>query len=337
MPKNKIYYWYPLLVIFLFTIFYISWFVSVLENLLSIFIYSLIFYLLYIIWKKIRNKKYLDFADFFPLFIYKFCLFIFLIVSFLFVFVYYNNYLNPASMPQYALSNWKKIIIFQSMSHIASPSFYENVKNNIKEFKEKSWVLFYEWVKVENQESLDKFNQALGFEFWHDLYDNMSKLYDWVAQNNDDFLWIVNNLDFNVDLSMDEVIKIYEEKNMIANSWAIYNGEVLDVNQIIDYEFELLNPREKKLLIEFNKALLNLVIRNDSNVRELLKSNLNSNLSSVILDERNKNLVENINSSEYNKIFIIYWALHFDWVYKLLKENDSEWEIIDTKLLYPLK
>lgn len=337
MNKNKSYTWYILFIIFLSLIFYISWFVSVLENILSIIIYSLIFYLVYIIWKKIRNKKHLDFVDFIPLFLYRFFLFVFFILSLLGIFVYYNNYINPAPMPQYAISNWKKIVIFQSMSHIANKNFYENVKNNIKEFKEKSWVLFYEWVKIENQESLDKFNQALGFEFWHDLYYYMSKLFDWVAQDNNEFLWIVNNLDFNVDLSMDEVMKIYEEKNMQSNSWVLNSWEILDVKQKIDYQFDALKPKEKKILVEINKSFFNLVIRNDSKVRELLKSSLNWDLSSVILDERNKNLVENINSSEYNKIFIIYWALHFDWVYKLLKENDSEWEIIDTKLLYPLK
>jgi hypothetical protein len=55
------------------------------------------------------------------------------------------------------------------------------------------------------------------------------------------------------------------------------------------------------------------------------------------LAERNKVLVDAIETSEYDKVFITYWLLHFKWVYELLKANDSNWEIIETKHLYPIK
>ena len=62
----------------------------------------------------------------------------------------------------------------------------------------------------------------------------------------------------------------------------------------------------------------------------------NKELFEVILDERNKILVNEIQKSEYDKIYITYWLLHFKWVLEELKKQDPKWEIIETKYLYPI-
>lgn len=328
--------WYSMLVILLCAIFYISWIIWFIKSIINIILYSIFFYFLYFLWKKFRNKKYLDFINFLPLFIYKFCLFIYSILLLIFVFVYYNNYLYPASMPQYAITNWNKIIIFQSMIHIANKNFYENVRKDLKEFKANSWVLFYEWVKVDNEESLKKFNQALWLDFSPDLYKNLSELY-WVSfQNNDDFLWIINDSDFNIDLDISRIIQIYEEK-IKSKSKQTKNLEFIDISSEINKYLTYLTQREKILMLEINKALLNFVIKNNSIILNNIDSIWNPELFNVILDERNKNLVNELIESNHSKIFVLYWAMHFDWIYKLLKENNNNWTIIDTKLLYPMK
>jgi hypothetical protein len=57
----------------------------------------------------------------------------------------------------------------------------------------------------------------------------------------------------------------------------------------------------------------------------------------VILEDRNKNLVNSIIKSDYNKIYITYWLLHFEWMYKLLQDNDKNWSIVNTRYFFPIK
>lgn len=239
-------------------------------------------------------------------------------------------------MPQFTISNWQKTVVFQAMSHIARPEFYKQVQEEITTFKTASWVLFYEWVKEWTKESNEKFDQALWVNFTPDLYKNMSRLYGVTFQDNSKLLWLVNNLDFNVDLTLDEVVKIYEEKVKNNSSKNENKQEVINASDEIVAKLSTINDRELKILVYINQAILNVIIKNDDKMKKLLENFWNPDLLDVILDERNKNLSDNIIKSEYNKIFITYWLLHFDWVLKLLQESDSNWRIISTKELYPI-
>ncbi len=59
-------------------------------------------------------------------------------------FVVYHTMLAPATLPTFVISNGEKTIIFQTMSHVASESFYDTVGTNIREAKEGGFFLFYE-------------------------------------------------------------------------------------------------------------------------------------------------------------------------------------------------
>lgn len=47
------------------------------------------------------------------------------------------------------------------MSHIASPSFYTQVRENITEAKKQGSILMYEGVKPGTKENMEAFNAAL--------------------------------------------------------------------------------------------------------------------------------------------------------------------------------
>ncbi len=322
---------------FLILIFYISWLIKLLETLISLTMYLIISFLIYSLWKKFRKKEVLYFNEFAKVFIYKVCLFIYLIVIIIWSFAYYNNSINPAKMPEYTISNWEKIIVFQAMSHIAKKDFYVQIRNNIREFKSNSGVYFYEWVKPWNKESSQKFDEALWVNFTPDLYKHMSTLYGVTFQDNNDFIGLVNNLDFNVDLTLDEIIKIYEKKVPLSSSEKSKSTEIINASELILNKLNELNNRELKVLIYINQAILNTIIKNDSKAKELIKSFWNQDLFNVILDDRNKNLADTIIKSEYNKIYITYWLLHFDWMYKLLQKNNPNWKIISTRYFFPIK
>nr|MDD3720028.1 hypothetical protein [Candidatus Gracilibacteria bacterium] len=317
-------------------IFYVNGIIGIIETTISLILYCILFFFIYSLWEKFRKREPLNFVEFGKKFIYKICLFIYTIAFIIWGFAFYNNSINPATMPQFTISNGQKTVVFQAMSHIARPDFYKQVEQEIRDFKTSSGVLFYEGVKEGTKESNDKFDQALGVNFTPDLYKNMSRLYGVTFQDNSKLLGLVNNLDFNVDLTLDEVVKIYEEKVKNNGTKNVNNQEVINASDEIIAQLSTLNDRELKILVYINQAILNLIIKNDKEMKKLLENFGNPDLLDVILDERNKNLADNIEKSEYNKIFITYGLLHFEGVLKLLQESDSKWKIISTKELYPI-
>jgi Flp pilus assembly CpaF family ATPase len=52
----------------------------------------------------------------------------------------------------------------------------------------------------------------MGVVFDKSLYANISKLYGLREQRNDEFLGIVNREDENVDISIDDIVALYERR-----------------------------------------------------------------------------------------------------------------------------
>ena len=244
-------------------------------------------------------------------------------------------------MPIHTVSNGEKTVIFQNMSHIGTEEFYDDVKDNIKEAKEDNFVLYFEWVKPGKPESVEKFNQAIGINFSKDLYPNLSKLYDVTFQDNDSLLGIVNDKDYNIDLSIDEIIELYEQKRQTSGTWAeatnIWVPETpIDMSAEIVKYLANLNERELKLLVFLNRWIINFIIKSDA-TQDFISGNFwNQDLFEVILEWRNKVLAHEIIEGNHDKIIVTYGLMHFDGVLKLLQENDPNWEIIKTEELYPI-
>jgi len=321
-----------------FCIYNISWIWWLIKFIWSLIIYTLIFYLFHYIKAKITKKYLMYFNNFIEYFLNRVAIFLLFITVLLWWLSYISNEVYPAPMPEYTITNWNKTVVFQAMSHIWTRNFYDTIIKNITDHKKEWWVYFFEWVKLWTEENNNKFNKALWINFDKDLYKNFSKLY-WVTnQDNSEFLWLVNNLDFNVDLNMDEIIKSYEEK-ISTNSWITKQKiEIpIDINKQIVNTLTSLNPKELKIIVYINQAILNFIIQNKATQNFLTDNFTNIDLFDVILDKRNENLANSIIKSKYNNIYITYWLLHFEWVLKLLKENDKNWKIIETKNLYPIK
>jgi len=286
---------------------------------------------------RIRKKIEVPFTDFIYYFLYRLSIFITLITLILWSFTYYNNEISPAPMPEITITNWEKTIIFQAMSHIWTQSFYDSIVENIKESKINWYVYFFEWVKPWTEENTEKFNKALWVKFDEELYKNFSKLY-WVSnQDNNDFLWLVNDLDFNVDLNLDEIIWYYKE-NINASEENIPEDIIpIDISKQITEVLLELNEKQLKILVYINKSILNFLIRSTW-IQETLTNNFtNKDLFDVILDKRNEVLANEIIKSEYNKIYLTYWLLHFKWVLELLQKDNNNWKIIWEKYYYPIK
>lgn len=325
-------------------IFYISisvWIVIIygfmsLKNLWAPLIgYYILSYFIHIIWSKIRAKQRIELFDFFIIFLYKSSIYFSISILCIWGFLYYQNNILPAKLPSHTLSNWKQTVVFQTMSHIWSKEFYYSVINNIQKNKLSGAVLYYEWVLPGNEKNTQDFNQALWINFAPWLYDNFSKLYGVKAQDNSEFLNIVNNLDYNIDLNLDEVMKLYREKvtkNDGASSLtSTENKKIIDINSEVISQLSQLWEKELILLRYVNQWMLNFMIKHGW-IRDFLISRLaDQDIFSVILDDRNRHLTQEILTRGDDKIIILYGLMHFEWVLELLQSQDASWKIISTQ------
>ncbi len=326
--KNKIYL-LSIFILIVFTLYVFSIF-SFLKFIFTILLYWSIFYLVYFLYKKFRKQKPKKYYIFLFNFFKKISLSFVILAGILGFFWYYEIYISPAKMIEYTISNWNKLVVFQEMSHIWSQNFYNKIKNNLINYKKQGFVYFFEWVRAWTKENMQKFNKAIGIKFNKDLYKNFSKLYGLTFQDNKIYLGLVNNQDFNIDVWVDWIIKEYEKLG-IKNKEQKSNKEVIDVSSEIIQTLSSLNDRELAILRFVNKAILGFLIKSDK-VQELISNNFaNKKLFKIILDGRNKVVSDEIENSKYKKIYITYWKLHFDWIFKLLKQKDSKWHIISKK------
>lgn len=291
-------------------------------------LYSSILYIFSYIWKYIRKKDTPKFIHFFNMFLLKSSFWLCIGICLFWGFMLVQNELNPAKLPLYTLTNGQKVVYFQTMSHIGSQRFYTQVQNNIIAAKKDGAVLFFEWVRPGTKENQEAFNNALWMKFDAELYNNFSRLYGVVAQDNDMFLKRENEKDYNIDLSLDEVMDLYHKKNPPNQAQTHTLPQSADLNVYISQTLWALSEKQLSLLQYMNQSLLNFIIKHESLRENILENFWNPDIFSVILDERNKNLVNEILQSPENKIFILYGLMHFSWVLQLLQDQDSQWKII---------
>lgn len=312
----------------------ITWFIggffSLISFFTSFFLYASIAYIVVYVWKKLRKKE----IPLFPVFILNFsirlCMMLWVVWGIVFSFCYYHNDIAPAYIPSYTLSNGEQTIYFQTMSHIGSPQFYEWVQERVRQKKEELYTLFYEWVRPGSPESEEIFRQALGVELTSESYTQLSDLYGVVAQNNNDFLGYGDTPDINVDLDLDTVIDLYKQQVWEQGLQADQTKPIVNIEADLLTRIENITPKQKKILQYINQAIMNLFIKNE-NLRQAILKNFWSDIFRVILDDRNKHLVQEIEKIEYDKIVILYGLLHFEWTLRLLQENDPNWKIIETQ------
>lgn len=309
-------------------IYYLSWIIWVLENALSLIILIIFSFSIYFLLKKIfRSKNILHSLRFARNFLFIFGIFLTILFWTFASTIYYYNEKEPALMPEYTISNWKKTVVFQGMIHIWSENFYNEVSKNLKNYKNEGFVHFFEWVKPGSKENQEIFNNALWVEFDKDLYKQISKVFWFVNQDYEKIIWEISENDINVDLSLDEIVEEYKkiEKNFSKN------------NEIISFEelkkqIEFLNERERKFIAYIWKWVLNMMISSwDSTI------GWNDKLAKIIIWKRDEKLANEIINSEKEKIYVTYGLLHFNWVFENLKKNDQNWKITKTNYIKPFE
>lgn len=314
---------------FSYTLFYVSGIEILLWFWTTLLLYSVALFLIYAGWKFIYWREQSHFFLFFIVFLYRISVLITILVILVGWFALYHNELRPAYFPLYTLSNWEKTLKFQTVSHIASPSFYFAIRNSILDAKNDDYVLFFEWVRPGSEENSQAFNEALGINFSDTLYENFSRLYGVVAQDNLIFLWLGDTPDINVDLDIDTIMELYRAKQVwIERDTSL--SEVLEVDDEIILLLSKLGERELLVLQYINQAMLNFFMKNDWLQWQILERS-GIDIFAVILWERDRYIANFIHENDFDKIFALYGKLHFEWILKELRLRDMRWQITDVR------
>ncbi|MCP4522813.1 MAG: TraB/GumN family protein, partial [Candidatus Gracilibacteria bacterium] len=241
------------------------------------------------------------------------------------------------NLEQVTLSNGEKTLVFQKMIHIGSESYYSAIQDEITEYKNKDFTLYFEGVQPGSQENHDKFDIALGIKFDESLYKNFSKVYGLIPQDNQRFLGLVNDNDVNVDTNIDYIIEKYEALKIERNTPKTPTTPPIDASKEIINTLSELQGRELLVLQFVNKAILSALTKNESLTDSIQENFGNVELFEIILEGRNQIVADKIISSGDTKIFATYGALHYNGVLELLKQNDPNWKIISQKDFYPIQ
>jgi len=123
-----------------------------------------------------------------------------------------TNIWAPATLPRITLSNGEKTVVFQSMMHIASPSFYDAVRADMQLLVGQEYVFFYEGVRPGTVESIERLGTLLGTDVSPEMYDTLAHLAHLESQKTEDFISILPST--NVDISTDDIVRIAQEQNI---------------------------------------------------------------------------------------------------------------------------
>jgi hypothetical protein len=203
-----------------------------------------------------------------------------------------NELMNAKEASYTEYTNGKKNIRFVRIIHISTKDFYNDVAKKVTDAKKNGYVLFYEFVDFDKATDPEKrkLRKLVGFIPTPEAYKKQleSLKGEHVEQENSQFMNLVNNKDFNVDVTPSEILKAYEKE------YGKIELTDTDMNTPISETITDVYPKDR-----FEK---------------------------IILDFRNKHLADAVNTSKYDKIIILYGTEHEKGLIRELKKSDPNWK-----------
>ncbi len=252
------------------------------------------------------------------------------------IFSFWNN-TYPWSLSKIVLSDGKRTIVFLEMSHVATPKFYEIIRNDIIALTKSGYIAYIEWVTPWKKENHDHFEKMLGIKFNSGTYVSMASALGMVAQDNSLFLGVEKGSIKNVDISIDDIVSL-------TSSWITLENNDTPIDLTSELE-KISSSTEKPLFAYIMQAIMNFSLKNDTSHDLLssannislgiLSSGIDPELMDTILTKRNRYVVGEFLKGKDQKVIFLYGGLHFQWMYDLLKKDDLDWKILSIEPRYP--
>ena len=205
--------------------------------------------------------------------------------------------------------------------HIASPTFYADIRADMQRLVGQDYVFFYEWVRPGTTENLEKLGTLLGTEVSPEMYDTIGKIAWLVPQTEEAFTNILPST--NVDISTDDIIRIAESQKI-----PVPTTTQNDLLNKLEMYYPEMNGPQRYIAQVFSRAAMNVLLRVYERPDIITQLETQIPVFSVILWERNKNIAATIEATPSQKIYIHYGAMHYAWVLDLLQAKDPRWKEI---------
>jgi hypothetical protein len=125
--------------------------------------------------------------------------------------VYYIHSVSPGVLSTIYISNGTQTVQFEQMSHIATQKFYDQITESMYAARSSGAVLYYEGVTPGTPANTKKFNEYIGFDFSSDTYSGAAHILGLVEQDQKTLVKTFSGKTYNVDISMDDVVKYIDE------------------------------------------------------------------------------------------------------------------------------
>lgn len=248
---------------------------------------------------------------------------------------------RPATVPQVALTNGSKRVVFQGMQHIGSEHFYKAVIYDIEKALSEGYVIYYEGVQTPTPESKSFFEKLS-----HELVggSDLSGTYKSIGG--------VCGMKFQLDYFglLDADKAEHPKRHVIADVDAIELKAEYERLMREDPAFAKAhaNDFQPKPATNDNAFMLQVVdwLKNGSEAQKTLggvacrglftlsqpaQDSPPGRMEPVILDFRNRALAKQIMLSADDKIFITYGSAHLPGLVAELRKLDSKWTVGSVK------
>ncbi|MEW6515048.1 MAG: hypothetical protein AB1443_13735 [Pseudomonadota bacterium] len=250
---------------------------------------------------------------------------------------------RPATVPQVALTNGAKRVVFQGMQHIGSEHFYQAVIYDVEKALSEGYASWYEGVQTPTPES-----KAFFEKLSHELVggSDLSGIYKSIGE----ICGMKFQLDYFGLLEADKAE--HPKRHLVADVDALELKAEYERLMREDSAFAKAhaNDFKPKHAMEDNALVLKVVewLKNGSESQKTLGGvacrglfSLNQpaedsppgHMAPVILDFRNRALAQRIMQSSDDKIFITYGAAHLPGLMTELRKLDAKWAVGSVKWL----
>lgn len=258
--------------------------------------------------------------------------------------VYSNGGVSESFNATYTLTNGDKTVVFQNMTHIGLPSFYQEVGEEMNNYRNKGYVIFLEGIghsddkKVRRgdqnyKQVVEKYTQLVtnGHDAYYKKFLNKKYVMQYDAMPfyyayDDNYIdFTTAELKASIDESLSKKKGNDNEKDRIKESYSDTLGNH-------DEAYRKLLEHETSFIISSNLDDFFLFTVVDDYIMPIIRKITNSpDLDiDVTMIARNKKITDAINYSTNKNIYIVYGARHFKGVFENLQKTDSKWKIVST-------
>jgi hypothetical protein len=247
---------------------------------------------------------------------------------------------RPLVMPQATLSNGKKTVVVQGMLHVGTEGFYKAVVYDLQKALVDGYVLYYEGVQPSTPEAGAWFSKLLAGG--HDLSDNYKELAHacGLQFQLDYFGLLVPDMKARPALHVAADVTTLEMKQEYER---LLRTDPAFASAVRAKEAESAGPQPstdpltrfiawQKKGNEGQKELAGIVCRGVATVAFSPRPGSEpALLDPVVLDFRNRALVQRIVTDTHDKIYITYGAAHLPGVISELQRIDPTWKVESLK------